>query len=204
MGNHATHIRCFHLYDLSEKPPSTPAPGDGRCLPSWIPYGRHCYYVYNGPQGFSWPDSRHYCQVVKAELASVHSRAEVEFIRTLNYTKQHNIWIGLTRDVNCECGRRLTNAERKEQTQPALMSVLPVFGLLVGWGWTDRTSLGFLNWAQGEPNTAFHPGDVADENCVEMYPDGRWNDNNCLQKRGFACRHRQCENIFLLLNSRAE
>ncbi|KAM9735159.1 uncharacterized protein ACNS7B_014489 [Menidia menidia] len=24
-----------------------------------------------------------------------------------------------------------------------------------------------------------------------MYADGRWNDNNCLQKRGFICRHRQ-------------
>lgn len=64
---------------------------------------------------------------------------------------------------------------------------------LVGWAWTDKTSLGFLNWAQGEPNSAFHPGDIAEENCVEMYLDGRWNDNNCLQKRGFACRHRQCK-----------
>lgn len=70
-----------------------------------------------------------------------------------------------------------------------------VFDFPVGWGWTDRTSLGFLNWAPGEPNEAFHPGDVAEENCVEMYDDGRWNDNNCLQKRGFACRHRQCKDF---------
>uniref|UniRef100_A0A8C4F6M3 C-type lectin domain-containing protein n=1 Tax=Dicentrarchus labrax TaxID=13489 RepID=A0A8C4F6M3_DICLA len=66
----------------------------------------------------------------------------------------------------------------------------------VGWGWTDKTSLGFLNWAPGEPNAAFHPGDVAEESCVEMYHDGRWNDNNCLQKRGFVCRHRQCKFFF--------
>ncbi|KAM6975835.1 uncharacterized protein LKV04_015092 [Tautogolabrus adspersus] len=145
----------------SEKPPPTPVPGDGRCLPFWLPYGRYCYIVYDGQQGFSWPDSRHYCQSIKAELVSLHSRAEVEFVRSLNYTKNHNIWIGLTRDNN------------------------------FGWGWTDRTSLGFLNWALGEPNAAFHPGEVAEENCVEMYADGRWNDNNCLQKRGFACRHRQ-------------
>uniref|UniRef100_A0A4W6CB22 C-type lectin domain-containing protein n=1 Tax=Lates calcarifer TaxID=8187 RepID=A0A4W6CB22_LATCA len=120
-----------------------------------LPYGRYCYLVYNGKEGLSWPDSRHYCQWERAELVSIHSRAEVEFIRNLNYTKYHNIWIGLTRDRN------------------------------FGWGWTDKTSLGFLNWAPGEPNEAFHPGDVAEENCVEMYPDGRWNDNNCLQKRGF-------------------
>ncbi|XP_024917706.1 macrophage mannose receptor 1 isoform X1 [Cynoglossus semilaevis] len=144
-----------------ETPPPTPAPGDGKCLPFWIPYGRYCYLVYNSEKGYSWPDSRHYCQEAKAELVSIHSRAEVEFIRNLNYTKKHNIWIGLTRDRN------------------------------FGWGWTDKTSVGYVNWAPGEPNAAFHPGDVAEENCVEMYDDGRWNDNNCLQKRGFACRHRQ-------------
>ncbi|KAJ8402327.1 hypothetical protein AAFF_G00368160 [Aldrovandia affinis] len=141
--------------------PPTPVPGDGKCLPGWWPYGRYCYYVYNGRQGFSWPESRHYCQLAKGDLVSVHSRAEVEFLRNVNYTKYHNVWIGLTRDKS------------------------------FGWGWTDMTALGFLNWAPGEPNEAFHPGDVGSEQCVEMYPDGRWNDNNCMQKRGFACRHRQ-------------
>lgn len=112
--------------------------------------------------GFSWPEARHYCQEVKgADLASIHSRAEVEFIRNINYTKYHNVWIGLTRDRS------------------------------FGWGWTDLTSLAFTNWAAGEPNEAIHDGDVGKENCVEMYHDGRWNDNNCVQKRGFACRHRQ-------------
>uniref|UniRef100_A0A8C2YWY6 C-type lectin domain-containing protein n=1 Tax=Cyclopterus lumpus TaxID=8103 RepID=A0A8C2YWY6_CYCLU len=139
----------------SWKPPPTPATSDGKCLPFWILYGRYCYYVYNGQKGFSWPDSRHYCQTVKADLASLHSRAEVEFIRNLNYTKYHNVWIGLTRDL--------------------------------GWGWTDGTALGFLNWSPGEPNTAFHPGEVGEESCVEMYPDGRWNDNNCLV-RGYKLR----------------
>ncbi|XP_028318805.1 macrophage mannose receptor 1 [Gouania willdenowi] len=149
---------CKITYD---KPPPTPAPGDGMCLHSFVPYGRYCYNVYNGEQGFSWPDARHYCQEFRTDLASLHSRAEVEFIRNLNYTKNHNVWIGLTRDRN------------------------------FGWGWTDLTAVGFVNWAQGEPNEAFHPGDVAEENCVEMYHDGHWNDNNCLQKRGFVCKHRQ-------------
>ncbi|MEQ2275125.1 hypothetical protein XENORESO_021066 [Xenotaenia resolanae] len=145
----------------SVKPPPTPSPGDGKCLSFWVPYGRYCYLVYDGKEGFSWNDARHYCQSVRTELASIHSRAELEFIRSLNNTKNHNLWIGLTRDRN------------------------------FGWGWTDKTPLAFLNWAQGEPNSAFHPGDIAEENCVEMYLDGRWNDNNCLQKRGFVCRHRQ-------------
>ncbi|CAG5896336.1 unnamed protein product [Menidia menidia] len=87
----------------SDKPPPTPSPGDGKCLPFWVPYGRHCYAVYDGQQGYSWPDARHFCQSLRTDLASVHSRAEQEFLRTLNYTANHHVWIGLTRDRNCEC-----------------------------------------------------------------------------------------------------
>ncbi len=66
----------------------------------------------------------------------------------------------------------------------------------VGWGWTDMTSLGFTNWAPGQPDSAIHPGEVAEESCVEMLEDGTWNDNNCLQKRGFVCQHPQCKDFF--------
>ncbi|XP_026880090.2 macrophage mannose receptor 1-like [Electrophorus electricus] len=140
-----------------EKPPPTPRPGDGTCLPGWWPYGSHCYMVYNGKEGFSWHEARYRCQLIRGgDLASVHSRAEAEFIRNINYTKYHNVWLGLTRDG------------------------------FYGWGWTDMTALSFTNWAPGEPNEAIH--DMGREDCVEMYVDGAWNDNNCLQKRGFVCR----------------
>uniref|UniRef100_A0A3Q3ALL9 C-type lectin domain-containing protein n=1 Tax=Kryptolebias marmoratus TaxID=37003 RepID=A0A3Q3ALL9_KRYMA len=113
------------------KPPPTPSPGDGHCLKFWVPYGRYCYYVFNEKQGYSWPDARHFCQSFWSDLVSIHSRAELEFIRNMNYTKNHNIWIGLTRDRN------------------------------FGWGWMDKTPVAFLNWAAGEPNSAFHPGEVS-------------------------------------------
>uniref|UniRef100_A0A3Q0SQD5 C-type lectin domain-containing protein n=1 Tax=Amphilophus citrinellus TaxID=61819 RepID=A0A3Q0SQD5_AMPCI len=162
MSSGVNYIPFHYIICLSEKLPPTPAPGDGTCLDYTVPYGRYCYFVYNGQIGFSWPESEHYCQMGRMELVSLHSRAEVEFIRNHNVTKYHNIWIGLTRDSN------------------------------FGWSWTDKTSIGFLNWAPNEPNAVFHPGNMP-ENCVEMYPDGRWNDNNCMEKRGFACRHRQCK-----------
>lgn len=98
MRNWLYNLCCF-----SESPPPTPRPGDGQCLPFWVPYGRYCYYVYDGKEGFSWPDSQHYCQSHRTELVSIHERADVEFIRNMNYTKYHHIWIGLTRDNNCEC-----------------------------------------------------------------------------------------------------
>lgn len=97
-----TTTASYRSPHLAERPPPTPAPGNGMCLPFWHPYGRYCYQVYDGQQGFSWPDSRHYCQSIRGDLASLHSRAEVEFVRNLNYTKYHNVWIGLTRDSNCE------------------------------------------------------------------------------------------------------
>uniref|UniRef100_A0A4W4GDP0 C-type lectin domain-containing protein n=1 Tax=Electrophorus electricus TaxID=8005 RepID=A0A4W4GDP0_ELEEL len=156
-------VVCYRVYMhfvRVEKPPPTPRPGDGTCLPGWWPYGSHCYMVYNGKEGFSWHEARYRCQLIRGgDLASVHSRAEAEFIRNINYTKYHNVWLGLTRDD---------------------------FTQTDGWGWTDMTALSFTNWAPGEPNEAIH--DMGREDCVEMYVDGAWNDNNCLQKRGFVCR----------------
>ncbi|XP_062410864.1 macrophage mannose receptor 1-like [Sardina pilchardus] len=145
----------------SDKPPPTPAPGDGKCLPGWRKYGRYCYLVYDAQKGFSWSEARHVCQEYSADLASIHSRAEIEFIRQWNYTKYHHLWMGLTRDSS------------------------------YGWAWTDKTSVGYVNWAPGEPNVIIHDGELVREDCVEMYHDGRWNDNNCGLKRGFICQHRQ-------------
>lgn len=76
---------------------------------------------------------------------------------------------------------------------------LCAFDSVVGWAWTDNTPVGFFNWASGEPNAALHPGEVAEENCVEMYLDGRWNDNKCLDKKGFICRHRQCKGFLNII-----
>uniref|UniRef100_A0A3B3BGZ0 C-type lectin domain-containing protein n=1 Tax=Oryzias melastigma TaxID=30732 RepID=A0A3B3BGZ0_ORYME len=138
----------------------------------WLRFQNKCFLFKgkkNEIQG-NWSFARSWCReqggelaiidsqyengrIANTELVSIHSRAELEFIRNLNYTKNHHIWIGLTRDRN------------------------------FGWGWTDSTPLGYVNWAPGEPNAAFHPGEAAEENCVEMYPDGRWNDNNCMLQK---------------------
>ncbi|XP_062868150.1 macrophage mannose receptor 1 [Trichomycterus rosablanca] len=144
-----------------ESIPPTPPPGDGECFPGWRPYGRYCYFVYNGKQGFSWPESRLYCQQISgSDLASVHSRAEGEFIRSINYTRYHNVWIGLSKDAS------------------------------FGWGWTDMTALGYTNWRPGEPNGAQHDVGREDC-VEMYNDDGTWNDNSCFQKRGFVCKRHQ-------------
>uniref|UniRef100_A0A3Q3AN93 C-type lectin domain-containing protein n=1 Tax=Kryptolebias marmoratus TaxID=37003 RepID=A0A3Q3AN93_KRYMA len=54
------------------------------------------------------------------------------------------------------------------------------------YAWSDSWPVFFTQWGPGEPSN------VKDEGCVSMH-DGHWNDNNCLLKKGFACRHRQCK-----------
>ncbi len=40
--------------------------------------------------------------------------------------------------------------------------------------WLDGSPNGFTSWSAGEPNNA-----GGNENCVQMYPDGNWNDLDC-------------------------
>ncbi|KAK0135448.1 Macrophage mannose receptor 1 [Merluccius polli] len=47
------------------------------------------------------------------------------------------------------------------------------------WRWSDSSKASFYNWNKGEP--------YGDGNCVEMRPDGFWNDMRCHQERPFIC-----------------
>ncbi len=40
--------------------------------------------------------------------------------------------------------------------------------------WLDGSPIGYTNWSSGEPNNS-----GGSEDCVQMYPDGMWNDLNC-------------------------
>lgn len=42
------------------------------------------------------------------------------------------------------------------------------------WKWDDLSTVQYTNWAPGEPNNA------NGEDCVHIYPDGTWNDIDCL------------------------
>uniref|UniRef100_A0A8C5G772 C-type lectin domain-containing protein n=1 Tax=Gouania willdenowi TaxID=441366 RepID=A0A8C5G772_GOUWI len=106
-------------------------------------------------------------------------------------------WI-FARDWCKEQGGTLAIIDNQhENSELILLPVLPTWiglsDLLVEnqYAWSDGVSpVLFTNWNDKEPNNA-----GGSENCVEMYHDGHWNDNNCLQKRGFVCKHRQCKHL---------
>uniref|UniRef100_A0A9J8DJE6 C-type lectin domain-containing protein n=1 Tax=Cyprinus carpio carpio TaxID=630221 RepID=A0A9J8DJE6_CYPCA len=145
-------------------PPPTSTP----CSSGYITWYSSCYKLVSEPK--TWEEAQQACVKEGGNLASVDMSYDQAFISAAVQQGKTDAWIGL---------RRLAGSDSYKWSDD-------------GWGWTDLTSLGFTNWAPGEPNEAFHDGDVGKENCVEMYHDGTWNDNNCVQKRGFVCRHRQC------------
>jgi pulmonary surfactant-associated protein A len=57
-----------------------------------------------------------------------------------------------------------------------------------GWSWVDSDPSTFINWDTGEPNDGEGVEDNT-EQCGELYPDGSWNDENCMLvgEDGFAC-----------------
>ena len=42
------------------------------------------------------------------------------------------------------------------------------------FAWYDQSSISYTNWSSGEPNNS-----DGDEDCVQLYLDGSWNDLNC-------------------------
>ncbi|XP_045179679.2 macrophage mannose receptor 1-like isoform X2 [Mercenaria mercenaria] len=58
---------------------------------------------------------------------------------------------------------------------------LKLVGGTYKWIASGKTAT-FKNWATGEPNNH-----QSSENCIEMYPDGKWNDHSCANNRRYFC-----------------
>uniref|UniRef100_A0A8C9S7M9 C-type lectin domain-containing protein n=1 Tax=Scleropages formosus TaxID=113540 RepID=A0A8C9S7M9_SCLFO len=131
----------------------------------WHEYGDFCYKPFTDLK--TWHAARSECRKLEADLVSILSIAEQKT------EKQYFCYDPVaTGDVWTG------------------LNDLEFQGFFT---WSDQHEVQFTYWAPGEPNN--HDGDTGGEDCVEMYPDGQWNDNNCVQKRGFACRGHQCKTL---------
>ena len=64
--------------------------------------------------------------------------------------------------------------------------------------WTDGSTYNYANWNHGEPNDAYRQ-----ENCVQMYRNGKWNDNHCQKKLSYVCKAYKGNDYSLCVRSRS-
>ncbi|KAK2830740.1 hypothetical protein Q5P01_018671 [Channa striata] len=126
------------------------------CWPGWSKQGSR-YFLYVN-RAMSWADAEVYCQVSKANLASIHTPAEHTYIQELvrrqtgSYTEA---WIGGT------------DAVKTWQ-----------------WFWSDGSKFFYQDWVGGEPNNLWGMEKCIQ---INYSRDHRWNDLNCANRLPFIC-----------------
>ena len=129
------------------------------CPESWNGYGNSCYLLQIFPM--SWQRSRDNCKRHGADLVSILSSSEVDFIyRQMGVLGNFRFWIGLYRNKK--------TSDPKE-----------------GWVWSDGNN--FTNpqqWSPRQPDNYLNEEDCAE--CLSRTM--RWNDNNCARLYYSICK----------------
>ncbi|XP_059148051.1 uncharacterized protein LOC131935583 [Physella acuta] len=60
----------------------------------WLYFNEHCYLVVNEEK--TWTDSKNFCLSLDANLASLESQEEIDFLKTKNVQV---VWIGLSKNI---------------------------------------------------------------------------------------------------------
>ncbi|XP_045898361.1 lactose-binding lectin l-2-like [Micropterus dolomieu] len=116
------------------------------------------YYKYVATQ-MTWADAELNCVSEGANLVSIHSLEEEDFVKSLTKNVDHEVkarsWIGLS-DVHKEGS----------------------------WMWSDGSAVDFDIWSPGQPDNA-----RGNEHCVHInyVNDLKWNDIPCSMTRTSIC-----------------
>ncbi|KAM3596546.1 uncharacterized protein V6R79_016399 [Siganus canaliculatus] len=120
----------------------------GGCPPFWFGFNGRCYkYVATR---LTWADAELNCVSQRANLVSIHSLAEENFVKTLikNFDPAQSFtWIGLS-DIHKE-GR---------------------------WMWSDGSAVNFQFWSPGQPDNYNGIEDCGNLNFGSLL---KWNDAPC-------------------------
>uniref|UniRef100_A0A3Q0SMK6 C-type lectin domain-containing protein n=1 Tax=Amphilophus citrinellus TaxID=61819 RepID=A0A3Q0SMK6_AMPCI len=130
----------------------------GDCPKFWYYFNGTCY-KYVGSH-MTWADAEFNCVSQKANLVSVHSLEEYEFIQFLieNFDPtQGHTWIGLS-DIHKE-GR---------------------------WMWSDGSAVDFAIWSPGQPDNYTDGEHCVHTNFGEQ----KWNDIKCYDSYSSVCAYR--------------
>ena len=120
----------------------------------------------------SWTDAREHCNLQNAELASIHSQEENEFVLQLG---RENYYNGNHTEVNGMEWTWLGGSDSKTE------------GLYL---WTDQSPWTYINWRKKEPND-----NDGTQDCIMMRtpkdstdPSGTWSVYRCNYNSTFICK----------------
>ncbi|XP_045074925.1 ladderlectin-like [Coregonus clupeaformis] len=114
----------------------------------------------------TWPEAERHCMSLGANLASVHSSEEAQFLQDVVSSKTGSFtatWLGGI------------------DTIPGLVGKDRL------WFWSDGANFDYQNWNQGEPNN-----NGGREPCIVMNFGGEhgWNDLECGNVLPYVCSRR--------------
>ncbi|XP_052062584.1 macrophage mannose receptor 1-like [Mytilus californianus] len=118
------------------------------CPPSWLGFNGYCYKtIYKSADQRTWMKSRDFCRERGADLASIHSSEENNFLRNrmIRYRNYENIWVGLN--------------DRDSEN---------------GFEWSDGSPVDFMMWGTNEPNDKYQQEDCVS---INRYGSGWNDDN---------------------------
>ncbi|XP_053190406.1 lactose-binding lectin l-2-like [Scomber japonicus] len=120
----------------------------GNCPPFWFSFNSRCYkYVATH---MTWADAELYCVSERANLVSIHSQEEQDFVKSLIKNFDHAegyTWIGLS-DTQKEGG----------------------------WMWSDGCAVDFDFWFSEQPDNGAGTEHCVHNNYAK---DLKWNDATC-------------------------
>ncbi|XP_019628709.1 PREDICTED: snaclec agkisacutacin subunit A-like [Branchiostoma belcheri] len=139
----------------------------------WSGYKNHCYKLVK--RAAKWEEAKKQCEQLGANLASITSYGEANFINTIITDAPvgkwgvHFVWFGLHRNGGFE-------------------------------KFTDGSKVSYANWEPGQPNDKRHLfSGYEGQDCVGIYSKtgrgihtpvhkGQWNDDQCYRTFPFICK----------------
>lgn len=132
----------------------------GGCPSGWVGFSDNCYQ-WNS-QKLTWSDAREFCNNHEADLVSIHSDLENNFISYQLSPKKQRFWIGTQ--------RKATGSTE--------------------WLWTDGSSFDYENFCQGRPDNWLGNQDCLDIGYTWGSQCSRdtWDDQPCDHQLPFVCK----------------
>ncbi|XP_074550098.1 uncharacterized protein LOC141807788 [Halichoeres trimaculatus] len=127
-----------------------------KCANGWRKFENSCYFTSVLKK--TWNRAREFCKARGADLATIKSQDQMDFINGL-YGSDQEVWIGLSDE-----------------------------GVEGQWRWVDGTPLATAFWGKGQPNSHKGKEQDCVEFWHRASGSGEWNDESCDIVQNFICQ----------------